>query len=40
MSAPGGQLGDRLRDLERMHELGVITDDEFDRKRRELLGLE
>ncbi|HLI43752.1 MAG TPA: PH domain-containing protein [Acidimicrobiales bacterium] len=36
---PGGALGDQLRELERLHELGVITDAEFDRKRRELLGL-
>jgi membrane protein YdbS with pleckstrin-like domain len=39
-AAPGGRLGEQLRDLERLHELGVITDDEFDRKRRELLGLD
>jgi hypothetical protein len=38
-SSVGGQLGEQLRDLERLHELGVITDDEFDQKRRELLGL-
>lgn len=36
---PGGALGDQLRELERLHELGVITAQEFDAKRREILGL-
>jgi membrane protein YdbS with pleckstrin-like domain len=35
----GGVLGEQLRDLERLHEAGVLTDDEFDRKRKQLLGL-
>jgi membrane protein YdbS with pleckstrin-like domain len=39
LSAAGGQLGEQLRDLERLHELGVITNEEFDKARRELLGL-
>jgi membrane protein YdbS with pleckstrin-like domain len=36
----GGALGDQLRDLERLHQAGVITDDEFDRKRKQVLGLD
>jgi membrane protein YdbS with pleckstrin-like domain len=31
-------LRQQLRDLEELHEAGVLTDAEFDRKRRELLG--
>lgn len=31
-------LRQQLRDLEELHEAGVITDAEFDQKRRELLG--
>ncbi|MGO9910772.1 MAG: PH domain-containing protein [Acidimicrobiales bacterium] len=38
-AALGGVLGEQLRDLERLHEAGVLTDDEFDRKRKQLLGL-
>ena len=34
-----GALAESLRDLERLHEAGVLTDAEFDRKRKELLGL-
>lgn len=34
-----GPLADELRDLERLHEAGVLTDAEFDEKRRSLLGL-
>ena len=33
-------LREELRDLERLHEAGVLTDDEFTRKRRQLLGLD
>lgn len=36
----GGALGDSLRDLERLHERGVLSDDEFDSKRRQLLGVD
>lgn len=36
----GGGLREELRDLERLHEAGVLTDDEFTRKRRQLLGLD
>lgn len=36
--APSNALGEELRDLERLHDLGVITDDEFDAKRKALLG--
>lgn len=35
-----GALAEQLRDLERLHESGVLTDDEFDRHRRSLLNLE
>lgn len=35
----GGALAEQLRDLERLHEAGVLTDDEFDAKRRHLLGM-
>ncbi len=39
--APEGQsLAEALRELERLHELGVITDAEFAVERRRLLGLD
>ncbi len=34
----GLELRQQLRDLEELHEAGVLTDAEFDAKRRELLG--
>ncbi len=39
-TAPEGQsLAEALRELERLHEFGVITDVEFAKERRRLLGL-
>lgn len=34
----GNELRQQLRDLEELHQAGVLTDAEFDAKRRELLG--
>lgn len=35
----GGVLGENLRDLERLHERGILSDSEFASKRRQLLGM-
>jgi membrane protein YdbS with pleckstrin-like domain len=32
-------VAEKLRDLERLHQAGVLTDEEFDAKRRQILGL-
>jgi membrane protein YdbS with pleckstrin-like domain len=36
----GQDLAERLRELERMHESGAVTDADFNRRRREMLGLD
>lgn len=36
---PAGPLAEQLKDLERLHDAGVLTDLEFEAKRRELLDL-
>ncbi|MHB8245677.1 MAG: PH domain-containing protein [Acidimicrobiales bacterium] len=35
-----GALADQMRELERLHDLGLLTEAEFDRGRRQLLGME
>lgn len=38
-SSPTATVGDQVRDLARLRDEGLLTDEEFETKRRELLGL-